>query len=101
MNDQARITNYGRAKANRGARATGPYCPVTRRTERVWFSSGFPLFPDGPARLCRAGSPAGRASGPCHPGRRGTATPVTGSGIRARVFIRHSEFVISHFPKGR
>jgi hypothetical protein len=51
------------------ARATGPYRPATRRTERVRRSvclrRPFPTV--RPAPLSRAGSPAGRASDPCHP----------------------------------
>jgi len=53
----------------RVARATGPYRPATRRTERVRRSvclrRPFPTV--RPAPLSRAGSPAGRARGPCHP----------------------------------
>jgi len=67
----------GRAKAlssgckQRVARATGPYRPATRRTERVRrsFCMRRPFPTVRPAPLSRAGSPAGRASGPCHPSR--------------------------------
>jgi hypothetical protein len=53
----------------RVARATGPYRPATRWTERVRRSFGMrrPFPTVRPAPLSRAGSPAGRASGPCHP----------------------------------
>ena len=52
------------------ARATGPYRPATRRTEwvRRTFCGRSPFPPVRPALLRRAGSPAGRASGPCQPG---------------------------------
>jgi len=53
----------------RVARATGPYRPATRRTERVRrsFCQRTPFPTVRPAPLNRVGSPAGRASGPFHP----------------------------------
>jgi len=76
----------------RVARATGPYRPATRRTERVRRSvclrRPFPIV--RPAPLSRAGSPAGRASDPCHPCR------VHAFAIRALERIFHSEVGQNH-----